>query len=350
MSKKYNVADLISFVEKLFCSSGMDEEKAHVVAPLLVEADLIGHTTHGIAQIPAYLTGLEKGLLLGTGQPIVLNDRGPVVVWDGCRISGVWLTAMAIDLAIERAQKYGITTIAIRRSGHIACLAAFLTRATDKGLMIELASSDPSVESVAPYGGIKAAFTPNPIAVGIPTNNHPLLIDISASITTNGLTNRYYAEEKKLPGDWVQDNLGRASNDPSVLFTEPPGTIMPIGGKEYGHKGFGLALIIEALTQGLSGFGRADPAEGWGASVYLKVTDPSAFCGLKEFKKQTSWLANACRSNPPVPGSQIVRLPGDKAFAKKAEAIRNGLELYPGLMSELEPFAKKHKIKPPKPN
>ena len=69
---------------------------------------------------------------------------------------------------------------------------------------------------------------------------------------------------QKLPGAWVQDADGNGSDDPAVLYTDPPGTILPIGGKAYGHKGFGLALMIEALTQGLSGLGRSNPAEGWG--------------------------------------------------------------------------------------
>ena len=347
MPNRYNIDELILYIEALFLAAGMDADKSAIVAQLLVEADLMGHTTHGIAQAPAYLSGLENGLMLGTGNPIAVSDRGATITWDGQRICGVWLTAMAIDLSVDRAKKYGTATMAIRRSGHIACLAAFLTRATDKGCMIELASSDPSIVSVAPYGGTKPAFTPNPIAIGIPTNKNPILIDISASITTNGLTGRLFSEGKKLPGDWVQDKSGRATNDPSVLFTEPPGTILPIGGKEYGHKGFGLALMIEALTQGLSGLGRADPPEGWGAAVYLKVTDPSAFGGLDEFTRQTSWLAESCRNNPPAEGVDNVRLPGDNAILNKAEAIENGVELYPGLLDGLKTFSDNYNIPVP---
>ena len=347
MANRYNIEELILYIEALFLAAGMDADKSAIVAQLLVEADLMGHTTHGIAQAPAYLSGLENGLMLGTGDPIIVSDRGATITWDGQRISGVWLTAMAIDLSVDRAKKYGTATMAIRRSGHIACLAAFLTRATEKGCMIELASSDPSIASVAPYGGTKPAFTPNPIAIGIPTNENPILIDISASITTNGLTGRLFSEGKKLPGDWVQDKSGQATNDPAVLFTEPPGTILPIGGKEYGHKGFGLALMIEALTQGLSGLGRADPPEGWGAAVYLKVTDPSAFGGMDEFTRQTSWLAESCRNNPPAEGVDNVRLPGDNAILNKAEAIANGLELYPGLLDGLKTFSDNYNIRMP---
>ena len=347
MANRYNIEELILYIEALFLAAGMDADKSAIVAQLLVEADLMGHTTHGIAQAPAYLSGLENGLMLGTGNPITVSDRGATITWDGQRICGVWLTAMAIDLSVDRAKKYGTATMAIRRSGHIACLAAFLTRATENGCMIELASSDPSIASVAPYGGTKPAFTPNPIAIGIPTNENPILIDISASITTNGLTGRLFSEGKKLPGDWVQDKSGRATNDPAVLFTEPPGTILPIGGKEYGHKGFGLALMIEALTQGLSGLGRADPPEGWGAAVYLKVTDPSAFGGMDEFTRQTSWLAESCRNNPPAEGVDNVRLPGDNAILNKAEAIANGLELYPGLLDGLKTFSDNYNIRVP---
>src|SRR5690606_21974485 len=117
----------------------------------------------------------------------------------------------------DRAKTHGVATVVIRRSHHIACLAAFLQRATDHGLMILLASSDPSVGSVAPYGGLDPLYTPNPLAVGIPTSGDPVLIDISMSTTTNGMTGRLAAEGARLPGPWVLDGQGRASDDPAVL-------------------------------------------------------------------------------------------------------------------------------------
>ena len=216
MPTRFAPDTLVAYTEALFNAAGMDADKSAIVAPLLVEADLMGHTTHGLAQVPAYLSGLESGAMLGTGEPITVSDRGAVVTWDGQRICGVWLTAMAIDLAVDRARTHGTATIAIRRSGHIACPAAFLERATSQGCMIELASSDPSVVGVAPYGGTRSAFTPNPIAVGIPTSDDPILIDISASITTLGMTGRLHGEGKKLPGvsrtrfPWTQNWLNRS--------------------------------------------------------------------------------------------------------------------------------------------
>ena len=108
-----------------------------------------------------------------------------------------------MDIAAQRAATQGTCTVVIRRSHHIACLAAFLKRATDKGLMMVLTCSDANSASVAPFGGLDAVFTPNPVSAGIPTGGLPVLMDVSTSSTTNGLTNRLHKEGKKLPAAWV---------------------------------------------------------------------------------------------------------------------------------------------------
>ena len=347
MTDRYAAKALTDYAEALFVGAGMEPEKASVVAPVMVEADLMGHTTHGLQLVAPYLAALADASMTATGAPETLSDRGPVVVWDGKRLSGVWLTASAVDLAVERARQYGTCTVSIRRAHHIACLAAFLERATSQGMMVTLTCSDPAVASVAPFGGTRAIYTPDPLAVGIPTSGDPILIDISASITTNGLTNRLHKEGRVLDHDWLLDAAGNPSNDPGVLFTDPPGTILPVGGLDHGHKGYGLALIVEALTQALSGHGRADPPEGWGASVWVQVQDPTAFAGAGAFTRQSDHLADLCRTNPPRPGVAAVRLPGDGAMARKRAALDEGLELYPGILDGLAEWAAKLGVTPP---
>jgi LDH2 family malate/lactate/ureidoglycolate dehydrogenase len=240
-----------------------------------------------------------------------------------------------------------VVTVVIRNGHHIGCLAAFLQRATDRGLMITIASSDPAVATVAPFGGRKAVYTPDPLAVGIPTDGDPILIDISASITTNGMAGRLRREGKRFPDLWALDATGQPTDDPSALFTDPPGTLLPIGGAEYGHKGFGLGLMVEALTQGLSGFGRAQRPTQWGGSVFIQVLDPEAFGGLDAFRRETGWLASACRDTPPVPGVDAVRLPGERGLAHKRRALAEGVALYRGIMEALAPYATKFGVTPP---
>jgi LDH2 family malate/lactate/ureidoglycolate dehydrogenase len=345
----YRADDLVAFTSGLFIASGLNKEQADTVGALLVEADLMGHTTHGLQLAGAYLGALGNGSMTATGEPEVIADRGSAVTWDGKRLSGVWLTAKALDLGIQRAKLHGSATIVVRRSHHIACLAAYLPRATEQGCMAIIASSDPSECSVAPFGGKQAVFTPNPIAIGIPTEGDPILIDISASITTNGMTARLKNQGQRYPGEWAQDADGKPTDDPAAVLGDPPGTLLPIGGVEYGHKGFGLALMIEALTQGLGGYGRADGKIEWGASVFIQVFDPEAFGGLSSFARQTDWVVDACRHTPPVPEGEPVRLPGERALAKKREALANGLALHPGIMDALHAHAERLSGRPPTP-
>jgi LDH2 family malate/lactate/ureidoglycolate dehydrogenase len=345
----YRAADLARYAAALFAAAGCDGDKPAVVADGLVEADLLGHTTHGLQLAPAYLAELAAGTMTAAGDPEVVSDRGAAVVWDGRRLPGVWLAAKAVDLAVERAAAHGVGMVVVRRSHHIGCLAAFLQHATDRGMMVQVASSDPAVASVAPFGGRTAVFTPDPLAVGIPTDGDPVLIDVSASITTNGLAARLAREGRRFPGRWAQDAAGTPTDDPAVLSATPRGSLLPVGGADHGHKGYGLALLVEALTQGLGGYGRAEAPDRWGASVFVQVTDPAAFGGAEAFRRETSWLASACRASAPVPGVEAVRLPGERGLARKRAALADGVDLYPGVLVGLEPYATAFGIAPPAP-
>jgi len=338
---RYSARSLTDFARALLTGAGLPADKAAAVADILVEGDLMGHNTHGLALLGAYLAELESGQMERDGEPTVVAEAPAAVTWDGRRLPGPWLVLQAMALATQRARQFGTGTVVIRRSHHIACLAAYLKRATDQGLLMILTCSDPNVASVAPFGGLDAVFTPNPIAAGIPTGATPVLIDISTSATTNGLTNRLHKEGGRLPARWVLDGHGEPSDDPAVLFNEPKGTILPLGGIDSGHKGYGLSLLVEALTGGLAGHGRADPREGWGATVFLQVIDPRAFAGLDEFNRQTGDVARQCHAARPARAGTTVRTPGEKGLALEKLQREAGVELYPSIMPSLEPWAAK---------
>ena len=325
----------------------MDVELARDVAAVLVEGDLLGHDTHGLALLASYLAEIESGSMRTRGCYRIVSERAATALWDGDRLPGPWLTLRAVDDAVDRAQRFGAGTVVIRRSHHIACLAAYLTRATEQGLVMLLTCSDPSSASVAPHGGLKAVFTPDPIAFGVPTANDPVLIDLSASLTTNGMTARLHKAGRRLAYPWLLDADGHPTDDPGVLFREPRGTILPTGGIDAGHKGYALALIVEMLTGGLAGYGRADPKEGWGATVCVQVWDPAAFGGTDGFLRQAQWLADACRSNPPRPGVDTVRLPGARALVRRREQLEHGVALHESIVPALAPWAEKLKVEWP---
>jgi len=341
MSTRYPALQLISFASALLKGAGLEPEKAETVAAILVEGDLLGHSTHGLQLLAPYLTELENGTMTKDGAPLVVADFPAAVTWDGRRLPGPWLVVRALELAAQRARTLGVCTVVIRRCHHTACLAAYLKPIADQGLMALLTCSDPTCGGVAPHGGRRSLYTPDPLAAAWPTDGEPVILDVSMSITTNGLTKRLLAEGRRFPGLWAVDGEGRPTDDPAALFGENPGGLLPMGGLDHGHKGFALGLMIEALTSGLAGLGRADPPEGWTANVFVQVFDPALFGSREDFVRQTSWLADACRATPARPGFERVRLPGEGGLRRRADQLAEGVELYPGILDALAPWAKK---------
>ena len=323
---RYSTDALTSFASSLLSAAGMDDDKARTVARLLILTDMMGRRTHGLAIAPLYIDDIRKGAMQVTGQPEVVKDGGATLLWDGAYLPGLWLVNRAIGVASERVARCGVVTVSIRRSHHIGCLAALVKQAADRGFVAIIANSDPAGRRVAPYGGTEPLFTPNPFAIGYPGRDHPVLVDICASITTVSMTRQKFAAGEMFEHPWLLDALGNPTRDPAVLEnSEPRGSLQLVGGQEYGHKGFGLALMIEALSQGLSGHGRRDAPTRWGGNVFLQVIDPDFFAGRSAFAEQMDFLSDRSRSNRPIRPGQPVRVPGDQAARGIAAAMRKGV-------------------------
>ena len=328
---RFDAASLRALAAALFEVGGMEEEKAATVADILVEGDLMGHDTHGLNLLAPYLDGLASGDMKGQGRPSVLSSTPVAETWEGDKLPGPWLVRTAADLASERAAIFGLAAVSIRRAHHIGCLAAYLPRVVERGQVMQLLCSDPGTASVAPWGGTRRIITPNPVAAGWPSPAGPVMIDVSMSITTNGMTGRRRAEGTQFPYEALLDAEGRPTADPEAFFTDPAGTLLPLGGMVAGHKGFGLGLMVEALTSALGGYGRADPPAGWGASVMVLVIDPARFGGTEGFLRESGWMADAVHTNPPVKGGPAPRLPGERAWQRRTQALAEGVVLHPSI-------------------
>jgi LDH2 family malate/lactate/ureidoglycolate dehydrogenase len=347
LTAKYEATALRNFAKALLLASGLDDERAFDVADVLLEGDLLGHTTHGLALLPLYLEALRENAMEKTGEPEIVADHGAALTWEGRYLPGPWLVRRAIRVAQDRLAANPITTVVIRRSHHIACLQAYLKPVTDAGLIILLYSSDPHSRVVTPHGGTAPRYSPNPIAAGIPTNGAPILIDISTSSTAHGFCKRLAAAGERLPGEWAVDRNGNPTNDPQVVSDENGGGILPLGGTDLGHKGFALGLIVEALSNALSGFGRADDPQRWNNSVFLQLINPAGFGGREAFLRETGFVAQFCKDSPAPSGKSPVRIPGEAALARRATQLASGVELHPTIMPSLSPWAESLKIKPP---
>src|ERR1035437_2086680 len=138
MTDRYAAADLITFAAAMLAAAGLDADKATTTAEILVEGDLMGHTTHGLALLGQNLDEAEAGRMLGTGEPEVVAATSAIETWDGRRLPGPWLVRRAADRASANAAEIGLAGVVIRKSCHIGCLAAYLKRVTDRGQIMLL--------------------------------------------------------------------------------------------------------------------------------------------------------------------------------------------------------------------
>ncbi|WMT91894.1 Ldh family oxidoreductase [Pelagibacterium sp. H642] len=335
--ERFTYSELIEASVALFAAAGMQQDMAQDVGNSLVMADAIGHSTHGLAIAPWYLDEIASGSLRLEGSYEVVSDRPSCVAWNGCRLAGAWLINRAIDVALERIDREGVVTLTIGNGYHTGALATYLPRLTARGLMVILACSGPAHQGVAPFGGTRGIFTPNPLAAGIPTGADPILLDISCSITTVKRSTQLAKANGLYDHEWLLDERGVPTRDPKVLI-DGQGTLMPIGGMDHGHKGYAMALLVEALTQGLSGTGRRQHLSGTVMNTFLQVIDPAAFGGKRVFTEEMDWLVDRCRENPPRPGVERVRIPGDQARHRLDLAERDGVFLPDEILKPLKSY------------
>ncbi|WP_108663803.1 Ldh family oxidoreductase [Acuticoccus kandeliae] len=329
---------LTTFTSALLQAAGMEAEKADIVAEVIVEGDLIGHHTHGVSMVPTYLSDLRDGRMTGRGDIEIIHRHGACATWDGKRLPGHWLIRRALEEACAFVAEHGVATVAIFNSQHTGALAAYLRRVTEHGLVGIVQSSNPAGSRMAPFGGTVPLFTPNPLAAGFPTHGDPVIIDISASITTTTMTQTLARRGERFPEAWALTADGHPTDDPQEVVHRG-GSLLPLGGNLKGHKGYGLAIIVEMLTQGLSGFGRADRPTGTAQSIFVQVIDPEAFGGRDNFLRQSTFMAEACRATPPGPGVTQVRVPGDSAAGHRRAALSKGVPVSAEVLAGLVTWA-----------
>lgn len=328
------------FVEQLFLDAKVSPDVATVVSRVLVEGDLLGHHTHGVKLAQGYLKDLRNGQAKGNAESLRIVRQTPAAVfYDADYLLGPYCVEQALDFTARAARTFGIGVASIRRSHHIACLAAYLQRYTEQDLIPLVLTSDPAVASVAPHGGLDPVYTPNPLGIGIPTGDKPILIDVSMSTITNGLINKTHQADGQLEHAALIGADGQPSRDTAVYFATPPGAILPLGSLEFGHKGFALGTLVEALTAGLGGFGRKDGVRQWGAAVTVLTFDPAFFGGVDELKAEMDHFVGACLDSRPRVAQSPVRMPGHAGIARRTKAFEQGLELPEDVLAALRTAA-----------
>lgn len=324
---------------RAFVTNGVPADESATVARSLVDANLCGHDSHGVIRIPQYVGFLKAGQLFA-GVPLdSLKETPALLSADGNWGLGQVQAYRLLDRLFPKAKAIGLACGTIRRCGHIGRLGEYAEWAAARGLaFFATVNSHGSGQRVAPPGGIQGRLSTNPICFGAPTPTDPLVLDFSTSACAEGKVRVAFQKGEVIPEGWIQDIDGRSTTDPSLLYRDPPATLLPFGGAQ-AYKGFGLSLMLDALAGGLSGgeSTRPDrPMLGRGNAVVFTLWDVEAFGGRDHFLATAGGLSEYVRNTPRAAGVAEIVLPGDPERKSRERREREGIEVADGTWKLVE--------------
>ncbi len=352
---------------KSFCSEVLERldvpsEDAQITAKVLVEADLRGIDSHGVARLSRYVSGIQQGMMKPRPTPKVVHETPVTATIDGDAGLGQPVSYRAMRLAIAKARENSLGFVAVRNSNHygIAGYYAMMALAED---MIGICTTNTEV-LVVPTFARNALLGTNPIAIAVPAGlERPYVLDMSTATVTRGKLEVYARLEKAMPLNWATDEKGVATNNPAQVLQNivkrSGGGLLPLGGsleESGGHKGYGLALAVEIFSAVLPGALYANqvyPKDASGKPLpsgighFFGAMRIDAFRPREEFKRDMDDLIRRLKDAPKAEGAERIYIHGEKEFEEAERLAKEGIPLNPKVAEELRTIAKQLGISKP---
>src|SRR5918911_864667 len=330
--------------EELLVGAGTPREEAEIVARHSIDANLAGHDSHGIIQIPTYIERIKVGHIVPGAPWTIVQESPTTTVVDGHWGFGYVVTERAMRLTIDKARSANVAAATVFRQGHIGRLASYTLMAAEAGMIgLITADSGRSPKAVAPFGGREARLGTNPISIAVPSDlDAPFYLDMATSAVAAGKIALSVARGEQIPQGWIIDAKGRHTTDPTQY--RKGGALLPLGGTE-GYKASGLAAMVEVLCGLLTGLGFGiEPTGRHNDGTFMAVFNVAAFRPLKDFKKEVAEFARYLKSTPPSEGSKGVFYPGEVEYLREQERRKNGIEVEDATWEKLRALAREGNI------
>ncbi|MGI6038836.1 MAG: Ldh family oxidoreductase [Clostridiales bacterium] len=353
MKEKTNIVgwDMIfSFVVDAFKGYGIPEEDAKICADVLLESDKRGIESHGVNRFkPIYLDRIKAGIQKPVTNFEVVKETFTTAVVDGHDGMGQVVGKKSMQMAIDKAKKYGMGMVVARNSTHYGIAGYYVTMATDAGCIgITGTNARPSI---APTFGVENMLGTNPLTFGMPTDEEfPFVLDCATSITQRGKIEYYSRMGMDTPAGMVIGRDGKAKTDSDQILidlTTGNAALAPLGGigeEMAGYKGYGYATVVEilsaALQQGsflraLSGIGPNGEKQPHRLGHFFIAIDTEAFMGLEAFKKTAGDILRELRSSTVAPGEERIYTAGEKEYLVWQERKDSGVPINDAVQKEL---------------
>jgi len=340
---------LENFMREVFIGLGVPKKDADIIADVLITSDLRGIESHGIQRCKMYYDRIKEGIYEAKTKIDIIKEGPATALLDGNCGMGHVIAYKAMEMAIEKAKKYGVGAVAVRNSTHFGIAGYYSLMAIKEG-MIGLVTTN-ARPSIPPTFGSEPMLGTNPLTFGAPTDEKfPFLLDCATSIIQRGKVEVHARINKSLPKNTVIDDKGEIMTDPNEVLEqmlERKASLLPLGGKgeeTAGYKGYGYAAVVELLSAALQ--------EG----IYLRDTlgivekgqkrlkvghfflaiNIDSFAGITSFSKTAGKIMGDLRSSRKIPGEERIYTAGEKEYLAEIDKRKAGIPLNQSLQNDIK--------------
>jgi L-2-hydroxycarboxylate dehydrogenase (NAD+) len=350
--KLFPAEQLFEFIVRVFRHLGVPEEDARTAATVLQAADLRGIDSHGVARLHTYFDMVQMGRIEVRPSITIVRESASTATVDGGNGLGLVVGPKANAIAMEKALAAGSGWVSVRNTNHYGIAGYYVLEALKRDLIGW--SMTNATATVAPLWGAQRMLGTNPLAIAFPgLEEPPIVIDMATSAAAYGKIEIARRVGRPIPLGWAIDRDGAPTTDPNAMIDG--GAQLPLGSTRDGggHKGYGLAVMVDVLSGVLSGanWGPFTPpfalrqeiparSVGKGIGHFFGALRIDAFIDTDEFKRQIDDMVRTLRKTRPAPGTAGPLIPGDPE--REAETIRRreGIPLVPAVVDELRDISR----------
>ncbi len=352
-TKVFPIEALREFCTRVFLHFGVPKNDAMQAAEVLASADLRGIDSHGVARLHSYFDMLSEGRINPKPELKVVRSTLSTATVDGDNGLGLVVGPQANRIAMDMAEKAGSGWVSVRNTNHYGIAGYYVLKALERDL-IGWAMTN-STMLVAPLWGAERMLGTNPIAIAFPGKEEPpIVIDMATSAAAYGKIEIARRRGEPIPEGWAIDSEGRPTTNPDHMVDG--GALLPLGSDRDrgGHKGYGLAIMVDVLCGVLSGanWGPFAPpfalrqeipkrSVGKGIGHFFGAMRIDGFMDGNSFKRQIDDYIRVFRATKPAPGTNGPLIPGDPEREMEQVRSKKGVPLVLPVVEELRDISQK---------
>ena len=325
-------------------------EDATLTARLMVEANLTGHDTHGVRQLPRYVNLIREGTIVAGAPVTMVRETPTTAVLDGHHGLGYVGATRAAELAIEKCRETRLSAVSVRNLNHVGRVGAYPEMIAAAGLVgLVTVNAQAHGTVVMPFGGLAPRMGTNPMGAAFPNaGGPPILLDFATSAVAANKIRQAESRGKPTGESWIVRKDGTPTTDPAD-FLEGLAMLRPLGGAE-GHKGYALAVMVDILSGILAGAGTAvAPGKALNNGTFVICIDPEAFVDRERYQEDLTGLVDYLHATPTAEGDPPVMLPGEFEARNRVHRSKAGIELEPDVWDGLQACAREWEVPLPEP-